>query len=104
MSWLPGLKKYALVQSDGIFGWMKISFAKNPEGPWSEPKRFYQTPESKWPGVFCYAIKAHPALAQSEDEMIVSYAANAWDFRQVINDARLYWPRFVRVPLEAVRD
>lgn len=104
VTWLPALKKYALVQSDAIFGAMKISFSEQPEGPWSAPKKFFQTPESKWPGVFCYAIKAQPDLAQNDEELIISYAANTWSLSQVINDARLYWPRFVRVPVEHFRE
>ncbi len=100
VSWQAALKKYVLVQSDGIFGRIKISLSEKPEGPWSEPKMIYQTPEGKWPGVFCYAGKAHPGLAQNPDELVISYAANAWNFLQVIDDARLYWPRFVTVPLK----
>jgi len=28
--------------------------------------------------------------------LIITYAANSYELSGVINDARLYWPRFVR--------
>lgn len=102
VSWLPTLEKYALVQSDHTFGRIKISFSAKPEGPWSKPEIIYEKPESKWPGVFSYAGKAHPALSGDPNELVISYAANAWNFFQVINDARLYWPRFVKVSIDSL--
>ena len=51
--------------------------------------------------VFCYAAKAHPELTATRDELLITYAANSWNFWDLFNDARLYWPRFVRVNLEA---
>ena len=46
--------------------------------------------------VFSYAAKAHPLLA-ADDELIVSYVVNAYDFWLPLKDAQFYWPRFVRV-------
>ena len=48
--------------------------------------------------VFCYGAKAHPALSSGED-WVVSYVVNSFDFWQVAREARLYWPRFVRLTL-----
>jgi endo-beta-N-acetylglucosaminidase D len=48
--------------------------------------------------IFCYAAKAHPSQGTSE-EMLISYVANSFDFWQVVGDASLYWPRFIRVQL-----
>jgi hypothetical protein len=60
----------------------------------------YRCPEMNWsPKVFCYAAKAHPELTSAPDELLISYAANSWNFWDLFNDARLYWPRFVRVKL-----
>jgi hypothetical protein len=46
--------------------------------------------------IFCYAAKAHSSQG-SDDELVLSYVANSFDFWQVVADARLYWPRFVSV-------
>jgi len=46
---------------------------------------------------FCYAGKAHPELAEGGNEVILTYAANAWKLEDLQRDLRLYWPRFVRV-------
>jgi hypothetical protein len=48
--------------------------------------------------VFCYGGKAHAGLSSAR-ELIVSYVVNSFDFWQVARDAKLYWPRFVRVTL-----
>lgn len=73
--------------------------AERPWGPWSAPTVLYTCPEVAWDKrIFTYAGKAHPTLA-GEGELIVSYAANSMDFWHVCTDARLYWPKFVRVRL-----
>ena len=50
------------------------------------------------PGIFFYAGKAHVSLC-ADGELLVSHAFNANDFWEVVRDARIYWPRFVRVPM-----
>ena len=73
--------------------------ASRPWGPWSAPAVLYECPEmSRDKKVFCYAAKAHPALS-SGGELVVSYVVNSFDFWQVAREAKLYWPRFVRVTL-----
>jgi hypothetical protein len=55
----------------------------------------YECPEAGWDKrIFCYPAKAHPALA-ANDDMLISYVANTFDFWQV--GARLYWLRFFQV-------
>src|SRR5581483_9890843 len=82
----------------------KLRLAATPIGPWGEPSLIYECPEQSWPEkVFCYSAKAHPELAGAADELIVTYAANSWEFANVMRDARLYWPRFVRVKLDALK-
>ena len=39
------------------------------------------------------------AALSSGRDVVVSYVVNSFDFWQVARDARLYWPRFVRVRL-----
>jgi hypothetical protein len=73
--------------------------ADRPWGPWSAPAVLYECPEmSRDKKVFCYAAKAHPALSSGQD-LVVSYVVNSFDFWQVAREAKLYWPRFVRVTL-----
>jgi hypothetical protein len=99
VSFLPVLNKYVLVYTTGIWGQIVMRTAPAPTGPWSEPTTLFRAPEMQWsPKVFSYAGKAHPELA-GPDELIITYAANSFDFWELIKDARLYWPRFVRVEL-----
>ena len=75
-------------------------FADAPQGPWSEPVLLYTSPEMKADRkLFSYAGKAHPQLS-GENELVVSYCVNSFDFARVVNDPTLYWPRFVRVTLK----
>jgi hypothetical protein len=70
-----------------------------PWGPWSTPVVLYECPEmSRDKKLFCYGAKAHPALSKGQD-LVVSYVVNSVDFWQVAREAKLYWPRFVRVRL-----
>ena len=99
VSWQPALKQYVAVYSEnGISRNIRMKTAGTPSGPWSQGVTVYQCPETN-KNTFCYAAKAHPTLAQAPDELIVTYAVNAMDFWQVLKDARLYWPEFVRVKL-----
>jgi hypothetical protein len=102
VSYLPDFKRYVLIYTEG--GLSPRIFARTataPWGPWSAPTTLYECPEMGWDKrIFCYAAKAHPSLA-SGNELIISYVANSFEIRHVIDDARLYWPRFIRVPLVA---
>ena len=102
VSRLPGRKEYAAVYSEGIGGRIVVRLAPAQAGPWSDPVLVYRCPEMNWPSkAFCYAAKAHPELTSAPDELLITYAANAWNFWDLFSDARLYWPRFVRVNLSA---
>ena len=105
VSWLPALGRYVLICTEnGLSEKIILRTAPKPWGPWSAATVVYRCPEMAWgKQIFCYAAKAHPMLAARPDELMVTYAANSFQFDQVINDARLYWPRFVRLQLmEAV--
>ena len=67
VSYLPGLKKYALVCSEnGLSDRIIGRFAESPEGPWSDAVVLYTCPEMKRDKkVFTYAAKAHPHLARA---------------------------------------
>lgn len=99
VSWMPSLRRYVLICTEnGLSDKIIARTAAEPWGPWSESTVVYRCPETAWDKrIFCYSAKAHPMLAASPDELIVTYAANSFEFTQLFNDARLYWPRFVRV-------
>jgi hypothetical protein len=99
VSWLPASRRFVLICTEnGLSEKIVARTATEPWGPWSAAAVVYRCPEAKWgKGIFCYAAKAHPKLSSKPDELIVTYAANAFEIAQVLNDARLYWPRFVRV-------
>ena len=95
---VPSGGKYAAVYSEGIGGRIMLREAPALTGPWSDPQLIYRCPEMDWSSkVFCYAAKAHPEFAAGPDELLISYAANSWNFWDLFTDTRLYWPRFVRV-------
>ena len=100
ISRVPGRKQYAAVYSEGIGGKIVLRTAPSLTGPWGEPVTLYQCPEMQWAAkAFCYAAKAHPELTAAQDELLLTYAANAWNFADLFKEPRLYWPRFVRVKL-----
>ncbi len=102
VSWLPTLKQYiSICTENGLSDKIMLRTAPAPWGPWSAATVVYHCPEMKWDKkIFCYAAKAHPMLATTPDELIVTYAANSYDFGQLMDNAQLYWPRFVRVTVK----
>jgi hypothetical protein len=93
-------KRYLAVYTErGLSPRIMGRTADHPWGRWSAPAVLYECPEmSRDKKVFCYAAKAHPALSTGRD-LVVSYVVNSYDFWQVAREAKLYWPRFVRVRL-----
>jgi hypothetical protein len=96
----PFGKRYLVVYTErGLSPRIMGRMADCPWGPWSAPAVLYECPEMRRDQkVFCYAAKAHPTLSSGQD-VVVSYVVNSFDFWQVAREARLYWPRFVRVTL-----
>lgn len=104
VSWLPAQRRYVLIYTDnGLSENIQARTGVEPWGPWSAATTIYRCPEAKWDRrIFCYAAKAHPMLTSGKDELIVTYAANSFDFSQLMSDGRLYWPRFIRVKSVAI--
>lgn len=102
VSYIPGIKQFALVYTDGgIFGKIMVRLADKPQGPWGEPIMVYDCPDKDWhEQAYSYASKGHPELSKNPNELIVTYATNSTKFEDLFNDARLYWPRFVRLTFE----
>ena len=101
MDFVPSLKRFVLVTTEnGLSDKIVARTAVEPWGPWSEARVIYKCPEvGLSPRVFCYAGKAR-VVPGGAGELLVSHAFNSHDFWEVVRDARLYWPRFVRVRLE----
>lgn len=101
VTYLPECGQYVLVYTErGLSERVLARTAAAPWGLWSDPETIYRCPEAGWdPRVLCYAAKAHGSLS-SKDELVFSYVANSSDFWHVAADARLYWPRFVRLSLQ----
>ena len=101
VNYVASLRRYVAVTTEnGLSDKIVARAAEQPWGPWSEARVIYECPEvALTRRVFCYAGKAH-ALLDGDGELLVSHAFNSHDFWEVVRDARLYWPRFVRVRLE----
>lgn len=100
VSYQESLQQYVVVYWDTaccFSGKMLFRHASTSYGPWSEPLTIFVCPEKDWrPNTFCYGAKAHPELSTAPNELVVTYVANS-DFAQLFADARLYWPRFLRI-------
>jgi len=99
VSYIPGIKQYAAVYTEGgLYGKIIVRLSPKPEGPWGPPITVYECPDKDWhEKTYSYAAKAHPELSDSPNELIVTYATNSMHFPDLFDDARLYWPRFVRL-------
>lgn len=96
----PG-KGFVLVYTlNGLSGRIMGRFADAPRGPWSAPTLLYRSTEMTTDrGLFTYAAKAHP-WAAADDELLISYCTNSWDFARLFKDETIYRPKFVRVKLK----
>lgn len=103
VSYVPGIQKYAVVYMHrGIFGKIMVRLAPSPEGPWGEEIEVFECPDKDWhEKAYSYAAKAHPELSTDPNELIVTYATNSMEFFDLFEDARLYWPRFVKLKFES---
>ena len=66
-----------------------------PTGPWHSKKTVYCTPETGG-DVFTYNSFVHPELSIN-DELIISYNINSFDFWSLFDNADLYRPKFIKV-------
>ena len=77
--------------------------ADRPQGPFGGEQLIYTVnePRSEEDRLFTYNAMAHPAWLR-DGRLPVSYCVNSFDFAKVCNDACLYRPRFVWIPLNAI--
>jgi len=101
VSYQPALKQYVTIYTEcGMSKNIMMRFSPTPVGPWSSACKVYECPEYNWHKTyFCYAAKGHPEIS-SKDELIITYVCNSMDFWQMVKDARIYWPRFLRIKFD----
>ncbi|GAF93146.1 unnamed protein product, partial [marine sediment metagenome] len=101
VSYQPALKKYVTIYTEcGLSKNIMMRFSPTPVGPWSSACKVYECPEYKWHKTyFCYAAKGHPEISAG-NELIITYVCNSMDFWQMVKDARIYWPRFLRIKFD----
>lgn len=89
------LNKYIQIQTYG-FGAASVGYrlADQLQGPWSEPVIIY-TPVLNDPGDFVYSANAHPELVS--DGIIISYNINTSDFRNLLNNEDIYFPKLIKL-------
>ncbi len=70
--------------------------APSPTGPFGRRRVLWTAPEARGKRII-YDARIHEELSGPR-ELVVSYNVNDLDFWPVLSDARLYRPRFLRVP------
>ncbi|MCI0512052.1 DUF4185 domain-containing protein [candidate division KSB1 bacterium] len=99
VTFLPAIEQFVLITyCPKLKNQITLRLSKTPYGPFTKPQVIYNCPESTWnPRYFCYAAKAHPELARTDREIIVTYLTNSRRLGDCIEDLRIYFPRFLRV-------
>lgn len=91
------LHQYVQIQTYG-YGAASIGYrlAEQPEGPWSQPVIFYNT-QLKSQEDFVYSANAHPEI--SNDGILVTYNVNNGNFKELIKNDSIYFPKFISVKI-----
>lgn len=92
--------RYLLVfQLDSLSNQVAVSYGASPVGPWGPPIPIWTCPEDTMTrNTFTYGAKAHPSLS-APGELLISYHVNTDNTRELWNNADIYRPRFIKVPL-----
>lgn len=98
---LDGPARWVIIQSEQLFGRRILArTAPRPAGPWSKPIPIHTVAElADRKSLFTYAAKGHATLSRP-GELLVTYIINSHKFGEIVNDATLYRPRFIRMPLK----
>jgi hypothetical protein len=99
----PYEDKFIMIMQEGSLSNRIFAFtADSPTGPWSEGKLVYEIPvpeENK--NIFTYNALAHPQFTK-EGMLLISYNTNSFELEDHFNDALIYRPRFIRVPIDLI--
>jgi hypothetical protein len=92
---------YVLFSFDGAPFSPKIMLYTSctPYGPWGHRTTVYTTPETAG-DTFTYNVKVHPHATNAAG-ILLSYDVNSFRFQDLLDDASLYRPRYIRVRLRS---
>ena len=77
-----------------------LRIGESPTGPFGIFYSIYDCPEVlQDPDIFVYNAKAHPSLS-NENEMLISYNVNTFDFWDHFSNADIYRPRFIYLKIK----
>ncbi|MGM0838425.1 MAG: discoidin domain-containing protein [Bacillota bacterium] len=98
MEQAPYKGKYLLVvERDTLSGYIAVSQADSPAGPFSPLEDLYHVPEAKLGnGVITYNAKAHPHLSEP-GELLVTYNVNTTNPTGNNTNADIYRPRWLKI-------
>lgn len=91
-----------IMQGDSLSKKIYSYTADSPEGPWGNEQMLYETPiiancESCW----TYNALGHPQFSE-DDMLLISYNTNSMELQDHYDNADIYKPRFIRVPIEKI--
>ncbi|MCP4258429.1 MAG: DUF4185 domain-containing protein [Planctomycetes bacterium] len=97
----PAIKQYVAVYTEnGMSENVMMRLSPTPVGPWGPAHKIFECPEVGWHKTyFCYAAKAHPEISKN-NELIITYVCNSFDFWKMAADTRIYRPRFLRIKFD----
>ncbi|MFY0628464.1 MAG: DUF5005 domain-containing protein, partial [Reichenbachiella sp.] len=90
------MEKYYLLTQHNTFGNEIYLFSSDtPVGPWGNGRTVYCTPQSGG-NIFTYNAYAHPHLME-DNELLISYNINSFEFSDLLTSADNYRPYFIRI-------
>lgn len=99
--YLKKQKVYVTVYGHHRENTIGIQLARSMAGPWTPYRPIYRPPDTKWSrNYFCYAPKGHPELSPKGDELLITYITNSHKVSDILQDRRIYYPRFISLPIK----
>lgn len=93
----------AIFQLNGLGNEVAYRLSNNIQGPFGFFNPVWSVPEVELdPDYFPYNAKAHPHLSDN-DELLISYNLNSFDFWDHFSDGGLYRPRFISIPISGLQ-
>ncbi len=95
--------QYVLIIQLGALSRKVSSYISNtPFGPWQNRQILFKTPLLfKNKDIFTYNALAHPQFTKN-NELLISYNTNSLKLEDHFTNARIYRPRFMRVPINLI--
>ncbi|MBX2966595.1 MAG: DUF5005 domain-containing protein [Cyclobacteriaceae bacterium] len=94
---------YVMIMQEGDLSTDIYSFtSETPYGPWKNKQFLYKTPLPEGcRECFTYNALAHPQFTEN-DQLLISYNTNSMEFQDHYDNALVYRPRFIRVPMQTI--